>query len=392
MIKRHPANKRLKRRYLQFLKDAKGRDEASLDAAAKAIARFEEHSKCRDFRKFHIEQARAFKVHLMEAKNVRTGKPLSESTIYSTLGALKAFFEWLAQQPGYRSRIKPADAAYFTPLDKLARVATAHRYRPCPTLEQIRMVLAAMPGSTNIEHRDRAVVAFAILTGARDRAIISAKLKHVDLENCRFDQDARQVGTKRAKTFSTWFFPVGEDIRRIIADWVMLLRTERGFGPEDPIFPKTRVELGTDLKFHATGLDSVHWANANTVRTIFRQAFERVGLPYSNPHSLRNTLVQLAYDLKLDPERFRAWSQNLGHESCLTTFSSYGTLQPSRQGELIRGLAAPAPKHPGEAVGGQSASAAAPLADLDPDMLRRLADQVEKAQKLSDHSDADYPR
>jgi hypothetical protein len=58
------------------------------------------------------------------------------------------------------------------------------------------------------------------------------------------------------------------------------------------------------------------------VRAIFRKAFDRVGLPYSNPHSFRNTLVQLAYDLKLDPERFRAWSQNLGHESCLTTFSS----------------------------------------------------------------------
>ena len=113
MIKRHPGNERIKRRYLQFLRDAKGRDEASLDAAAKAIARFEEFSKCRDFRKFHIEQARAFKAHLMDTTTTRTGKPLSASTIYATLGALKSFFEWLAQQPGYRSRIKPADAAYF---------------------------------------------------------------------------------------------------------------------------------------------------------------------------------------------------------------------------------------------------------------------------------------
>src|SRR5271166_849496 len=147
-MKHHVGNDRINRRYLQFLKDAKGRDEASLDAVAKAIARFEEHSKSRDFRKFHIEQARAFKVHLMESKSARTGKPLSASTVYSTLGALKAFFEWLAQQPGYRSGIRPADAAYFNPPDKLARVATAHRYKPCPTLVQIRMVLDAMPTST----------------------------------------------------------------------------------------------------------------------------------------------------------------------------------------------------------------------------------------------------
>src|SRR5262249_37718815 len=159
---------RIKRRYLQFLKDAKGRDEASLDAAAKAIARFEEHSKCRDFRKFHIEQARAFKARLMDSTNTRTGQPLSASTIYSTLGALKAFFGGWATRPGHGPRIKPADSAYFSPPDKLARVATAHRYKPCPTLEQIRTVLDAMPASTDNERRDRALIAFTIATGARD--------------------------------------------------------------------------------------------------------------------------------------------------------------------------------------------------------------------------------
>jgi integrase len=385
MIKRHAENERIKRRYLQFLKDAKGRDEASLDAVAKAIARFEEHFRSRDFRKFHIEQARAFKEHLMESKNLRTGTPLSASTVHSTLGALKAFFEWLAQQPRYRSRIKPADAAYFNPPDKLARVATAHRYKPSPTLEQIRTVLDAMPTSTDIELRDRALIAFAIATGARDKAIISAKLKHVDPNNDRFDQDARQVGTKRAKTFSTWFFPVGEDIRGMIADWVTFLRMDRGFGPEDPIFPKTRVETGVDLKFHAAGLDRAHWTNANAVRAIFRQAFDRVGLPYSNPHLFRNTLVQVAYDLRLDPERFRAWSQNLGHESCLTTFSSYGTLPPARQGDLIRGLGQPPPpaEKPPEAAAGLAPPAGVPLAELNAAALRRPAEQLERAQKIA---------
>jgi DNA invertase Pin-like site-specific DNA recombinase len=53
-------------------------------------------------------------------------------------------------------------------------------------------------------------------------------------------------------------------------------------------------------------------------------------LLYFNPHSLRSTLVQLAYELKLDAERFKAWSQNFGHESCPTTFSSYGQIPPAR--------------------------------------------------------------
>lgn len=57
MTKRNAPNECVRRRYLQFLKDVKGRDEASIDAVAKAIARFEEHTNHRDFRKFHVAQA-----------------------------------------------------------------------------------------------------------------------------------------------------------------------------------------------------------------------------------------------------------------------------------------------------------------------------------------------
>ena len=123
MTKRNPENERVKRRYLLYLKDAKGRDEASVDSAASAIERFEQYVKCRDFRSFHIEQARGFKTLQMAVTSARTGRPLSASTIHATLAALKAFFVWLADQPGYASRIKYADAEYFNVPDNLARIA-----------------------------------------------------------------------------------------------------------------------------------------------------------------------------------------------------------------------------------------------------------------------------
>jgi integrase len=340
MIKRNSANERVKRRYLHQLKEKKGRDEASLDAVAKAIDRFEEHSKFRDFKKFHVEQVRSFKAQLRVTRTVRTGEPLSASTVYSTLAALKAFFAWLSQEQGYRSRIKLADAEYFNSPDNLSRVATARRYKACPTLKQVRAMIEALPAATEIQQRDRALIAFALVSGARDRAIVSFKLKHIDIENELIGQDARDVRTKRAKTFTTWFFPVGEDIRQVFVDWVAFLREQKGFGAEDPLFPKSKVAPGGDaLEFRAVGLDRAHWANANPVRAIFREGCMLAGLPYFNPHSLRNTLVQLAYELKLDAEQFKAWSQNLGHENCLTTFSSYGEIPAARQGEIIRGLA-----------------------------------------------------
>jgi integrase/recombinase XerD len=74
------------------------------------------------------------------------------------------------------------------------------------------------------------------------------------------------------------------------------------------------------------------------MRTIFRKAFEAAGLEYFKPHSFRDTLVQLGKRLCGTPEEFEAWSKNLGHEHMLTTFRSYGNIDPLRQGELIKSI------------------------------------------------------
>ena len=89
------------------------------------------------------------------------------------------------------------------------------------------------------------------------------------------------------------------------------------------------------------GIERKHWGNATAIRKIFREAFQAAGLPYFNPHSLRNTLVQLGETMCKSPEEFKAWSQNLGHEGVLTTFRSYGAVGTRRQGEIIRDLAKP---------------------------------------------------
>jgi integrase len=303
-----------------------------------ALYRFESYTRFKDFKKFHIQQAVAFKAHLSRQVSRRTGECLSKATLYSTLTALKNFFHWLAGRPGYKSRLSYADAEYFNLSEKETRVAKAYREQLTPTLEQIRHVIHTMPANSEIEHRNRAVIAFTLLTGARDSAIASFKLKHIDLTEGRVVQDAREVKTKYSKTFSTYFFPVGEDIRQIVVDWVMFLRGEKLWGIDDPLFPATRIEVGESGHFEVTGLNRKPWSNATSIRKIFREALASAGLPYFNPHSFRNTLALLGEKICRSPEEFKAWSQNLGHEKVLTTLSSYGTIPSSRQAEIIRGL------------------------------------------------------
>ena len=346
MTNHNPANERIKRQYFVYLAEAQGYSEQSIDAVAKAIARFEVYTRYKDFKAFHIEQARAFKRDLSEQRG-RSGEPLSKATLYATLTALKRFFVWLAGQPGYKSRITYADAEYFNLTTKDTRIAKATRPPRVPTLEQIRHVIHRMPDTTDIERRDRALIGFTILTGARDGAIASFKLRHIDVVEGKIDQDARDVQTKFSKSFITMFFPVGDDIRAIVADWVRYLRQEKLWGLDDPLFPATKVAVGEDLRFEAAGLDRKHWSSAGPIRIIFKEAFASAGLPYFNPHSFRKTLALLGGQRCKTPEEYKAWSQNLGHEHVLTTFCSYGDVSSYRQTEIMRSFAGSALTAPG---------------------------------------------
>ena len=339
MTSYNAANERMKRHYFAYLADALGHSEQTIDAVAKAIARFEAYTRYKDFKTFHIEQAKAFKRDLADQRGHRSGEPLSKATLYATLTALKRFFVWLAGQPGYKSKISYSDAEYFNLSTKETRIAKATRPARVPTLEQIRHVIQSMPATTDIERRDRALVAFTILTGARDGAIASFKLRHIDIVAGTVDQDAREVRTKFAKSFVTTFFPVGDDIRAVVVDWVNYLRQGKLWGLDDPVFPMTKVAVGADLRFAAAGLDRKNWSSAGPIRAIFKDAFAKAGLPYFNPHSFRKTLALLGGDLCERAEHYKAWSQNLGHDQVLTTFTSYGDVSCHRQSEIMRSFA-----------------------------------------------------
>lgn len=181
MTKVNAANERIKRDYFRYLREALGRDEATIDGVAKSLARFEESTRAKDFKQFHREQAVAFKARMSEAVNERTRERLSKGTLRATMRDLRSFFMWLAREPGYRSHIAYSDADYFNLPDKDIAIARARREQKVPTLEQMRLVLASMSTSTQLERRDRALIAFAVLTGARIGALASFHLGHVNI-------------------------------------------------------------------------------------------------------------------------------------------------------------------------------------------------------------------
>jgi integrase/recombinase XerD len=84
MIRHNPENERIKHTYLEFLREALGRDPTALGAVAMALHRFETFTGYLDFRTFDREQAGEFKAYLASLSGARSGLPLSAATLPRT--------------------------------------------------------------------------------------------------------------------------------------------------------------------------------------------------------------------------------------------------------------------------------------------------------------------
>ena len=338
MIKFNPNNERIKRTYFEFLQESNSRSPSTIDNIRKAISRYELDTKYQGFESFNKHKAIAFKKALTQAKSSSGGDYLRKATILSTVRHLQDFFKWLSREKGYK-RLDVREIEYFNPSENDIRIAHAKKRRPAPSLEQIKAVINSMPSGNDIELRNRALIAFTILTGIRDGALASLRLKHIKLDEELVEQLPPEVKTKSGKTIYTYFFPVGEDIKQIVVAWINYLCKTKLFNPDDPVFPRTKLIQDKNNSFVAGGIEPVCWQSANQIRKIFKDVFIKAGMEYFNPHSFRTTLGRLGEILcKTNPEEFKAWSQNLGHEHPLTTFTSYGYVDEYRQGQIIKNL------------------------------------------------------
>ncbi len=329
-------NERIKRRFLEYRKYARQLSDKTLDREIAALERFDVWNRRKDFALFHIEQAMGFRTHLEQAKGA-TGKPLGKSTIRTILATMREFVLWLSQQEGFRSRIKAADADYFNLSRRDEAEARAAPPRPAPSVNQAKRSLAMMPSETPRELRDKAAFALLCLTGIRVAALVSLRIKHVNLTEKSVTQNPREVATKSGKCIDTFFSQGFDEAEETMAAWLSHLDEVALYGPDDPLFPATGLVATSNKGFTAEGFERRQWRSTEPVRKIVRAAFERAGLQNYGPHAFRHMLVRHAVNTSTSVAEFVANSQNLGHSDVLTTLRSYGQISRERQRELVTG-------------------------------------------------------
>ena len=331
MTELNAKNERLKIAYAAFMDEYDGLAQSTIDGRLAALWRYEEATGFADFFSFGRERAHDFKTALLATK-------LVSATKLSTMNQVKAFFQWMANE-GHLKTVAQKRAIKVLRLSrKDTRAGQASRPKKFASIAEFKQIIASMPYKTPTERRNRALIAFTALSGARDGAIISMAVKHIDFAKREIMQHPDEVDTKNSKLIVTWFFTVGEEIETVVRDYVTYLRAELGFTDDDPLFPKTRMGQDENDRFVWEGLTKAHWANTGPVRKIFKDSFIAAGFNYRSPHRIRNTLMAQAFDMGLSGRELKAWSQNLGHEHLLTSLNSYAKLSHEEQRRAILGI------------------------------------------------------
>ncbi|WP_167853561.1 tyrosine-type recombinase/integrase [Roseovarius aestuariivivens] len=149
-----------------------------------------------------------------------------------------------------------------------------------------------MRATTPREMRDKALFGMLCLTGIRVSALISLRLKHIDLNDKSVTQNPREVATKFGKSMQTFFtkgFPEAETALRA---WIAYLEDEALYGPDDPLFPATAIAPKINAGFKANGFDRRTWKSTEPARKIVNAAFTAAGLPTFGHHAFRHMLAR----------------------------------------------------------------------------------------------------
>ncbi|WP_342448124.1 tyrosine-type recombinase/integrase [Parasedimentitalea huanghaiensis] len=295
-------------------------DVKTTDAHLTSIRDFEMFYGCNCFTKLRDQDAGLYRNWLVDRGNLQPDKGgLSSSTIRHRASHLASFFNWLLKQEGYR-RLSPNIPDQFDlPKRQMAKVLPREN-KAYPTLEEAKAMVDSMPSTTRLQRRDRAMVALAFLTALRAGALVTLRLKHLNVEAQTVTQDGTEMRAKNGKSLVVQWFPGVEVFEPFVTEWKAELEA-LGFNPADALFPD-----GKHIRRRIYEDEAIPPLRTNgPINQAFAIASAVIGKAYS-PHSARHCLKALGDQLCDSAQERKAWSLNMGHESEVITNTHYGKM------------------------------------------------------------------
>lgn len=313
----NPANEEIKqdyRFYLKYQRDFKLNNDSIKDKMSK-IDKYDEFFNYADFIEFDANKGVEYYKHLLE--RFEDGQ-LEMSTVLSYLNTIKEFLNWYFDNHKVKSK-KTLIASLVTlePKDEHRRLAQRLEYVEYPTHEEFEQIIS-FPEETILDKRDKAILTFLYLSGARVSAVATATIKSFDEKRMIFFQDPLEgIKTKRSKHIISKLIKFDNKYYEIVRNWINFLKTEYGFKDCDPLFPVVKDVV------------KKNFMNGEAdYRKMIAKRCKDVLLPEYHPHAFRHAHIYKGLSYVRNGLQLRALSQNVGHESMMTILEKYAKMKP----------------------------------------------------------------
>lgn len=312
-------NEKIKKTYYYHCKVKM--QEKTVRQIAKAIEKYEEFTGYENFKLFNYKRAERYVRHLREEN-------LSLNTISLYLRLLRGFFTWLAYQTGYKSQINLTNIEMLSLTNNEMNSINKKIINDYPTFEQAKAVFNLINPVYEIDMRDKALFALAVLTGMRAEALMTVSIGAVNLKKMEILQSSRNhTKTKFGKDILTKIFNFDDDMQAYFIEWYRYLKEIKLFGNTDPLFPKTKhLQTEENLSFVCNEIDFEYWQSYTSIHKIFKERAINAGIPEFSPHKYRHLSVYLALEKCRNGLEIKAVSQHFGHEDVRTALETYTNL------------------------------------------------------------------
>lgn len=324
--------------YRIFLENHQEWDVRTVDEHLRAVGRMSAFLSHTPFERVEIADVRRFKDELRRRRDMGDSMALSRSTVLHTLDRCGAFFKWLQRQPDVR--MHPDLPGYFK-LSRKERASEAGMAKGTSlTFDHALRAFLAMPRSTPIELRNRAIIAMFIVTGMRIAALITLRGKHVNMQTRWINQDPREVDTKLGKHIRTYCLDLGSGLLDAITEWERW-RKANGFGDEAPFFlPDRYIQpniVGLGYRPAQTEVAQC-WKSDDPVQRIVKDAFQAAHMPNDgiSSHDFRKMLHPfLSKRGSMIILEEVALQLNLGHTPAETIRKHYASMEDNQREAVL---------------------------------------------------------
>lgn len=323
-------NERIKHQYFDKFIFRSGKSKATLRKVISAIQIFEEFNNFQDFKLFKYENAKEFQKYLLDKYSN------SMQSAYRTIQAVQEFFLWLKERSGYK-RLDYDDIKSLRLSLKDVEKAKTTKPRKIIGIDKWEEMILNIKPKDEVGLRGRAIFVCLLLTGIRIEALISLKIRDINLDENYIFQDSNHVNTKFSTSHKTNLWNFKAEIKQILINWVKLLKDENDFTDQDPLFPKIQITVN-QFQFEKDGFKKEFLKQPDIIRKELEKQFKNANLGYYTPHTIRHSLTSLFMGFDLTPEQLKAVSQNLSHKNLVTTVNNYYQVHEFKQDQIIEEL------------------------------------------------------